>query len=75
MQDYARDNHKYFIFKFWSNLVTLAPKTIVNLENVKKSVLFIKAIMSNIINYDGEMFFEQFKMFFINKMTSGIVKK
>jgi hypothetical protein len=43
--------------------ITLTPKTIVNWENVKKSVIFIKTIMSNNINFDEEMFSEQFKMF------------
>jgi hypothetical protein len=32
--------------------ITLAPKIIVNWENVKKSVIFIKAIMSNNLNFD-----------------------
>lgn len=41
---------------------TLAPKTIVNWENVKKSVPFIKTIMSNNVNFDKEMFFKQFKI-------------
>jgi len=43
--------------------MALAPKTIVNWENVKKSVIFIKTIMSNHVNFDEEMFFEQFKIF------------
>jgi hypothetical protein len=32
--------------------ITLAPKIIENWENVKKSVIFIKALMSNNLNFD-----------------------
>jgi hypothetical protein len=42
--------------------ITLAPKTIVNWENFKKSVIFIKTIMSNNVNFDEGMFIEQFKI-------------
>lgn len=41
--------------------ITLAPKTIVNWENVKKSVIFIKTVMSNNVNFDEEMFFDLHK--------------
>ncbi|KAF0771878.1 protein FAM200B-like [Aphis craccivora] len=47
----------------------------INTLFVGTQVLFIKATMSNNVNFGKEMYFEQFKIVFINKMTSGILLK